>query len=192
MPVRQSMADQSAAHADKTVALPGGAAQKPVWPLQRDCDAFYGDPRGARTYNPAWARDNLTRVHCPWALHMGAIPIPFITIHKKCALSLERVLARVWDEVGHSEARIRELRYDVFSGSFVYRAKRGGSSLSMHAYGAAIDWDAPDNQMHARKHLFTDDSPLIRVFKDEGWIWGDDWDGDGVDAMHMQAARVHG
>jgi hypothetical protein len=163
-----------------------------LWPLQSQCDTFYGNPRGGGTYGPAWARANLTHVHCPWALHMGAIAIPHIVIHKKCAASLERVLARVWDEVGRSEAKIRELRYDVFSGSFVYRNKRGARALSMHAYGAAIDWDAPDNQMHARRHLFTDESPLIRAFKREGWIWGGDWAGDGVDAMHVQAARVHG
>jgi hypothetical protein len=163
----------------------------PQWPLQRDCDAFYGNPRGSGSYDPAWARENLTHVHCPWALHMGEIPIPSIVINRKVAASLERALARVWDEVGQSEAKIRELRYDVFSGSFVYRSKRGASSLSMHAYGAAIDWDAPDNQMHARRHLFTDESPLIRAFKIEGLVWGGDWDGDGVDAMHVQAARIH-
>jgi hypothetical protein len=64
---------------------------------------------------------------------MGAIPIPDIAIHRKCAASLERVLAQAWAATGRSESRIRELRYDVFSGSFVYRAKRGGASLSMHA-----------------------------------------------------------
>jgi hypothetical protein len=97
----------------------------PKWPLQSQCDAFYGDPRGNGTYNPKWAGDNLTRVHCPWALHMGDIPIPSITIRKKVAPSLERVLARVWDELGHDEAKIRALRHDVFFGSFVYRSKRG-------------------------------------------------------------------
>ena len=123
---------------------------------------------------------------------MGAIPIPSIVIHKKCAASLERALARVWVELGKSELKIREFRYDVFSGSFAYRAKRGASSLSMHAYGAAIDWDAPDNQMHSIRHLFTNESPLIRAFRAEGWIWGGDWSDSGVDAMHVQAARVHG
>jgi len=163
----------------------------PLWPLQSQCDAYYGNPRGAGRYNPTWAKSNLTHVHCPWPLRMGEIPIPSIAIHRRCAASLERVLARIWSEVGQSNARIRELRYDVFSGSFAYRAKRGATSLSMHAYGAAIDWDAPDNEMHSARHLFTPDSPLIRAFKEEGWSWGGDWSGSGVDAMHVQAARVH-
>jgi hypothetical protein len=45
--------------------------------------------------------------------------------------------------------------------------------------------------MHARRRLFTGDSPLVVTFKAEGWIWGGDWDGAGADAMHFQAARVH-
>ena len=163
-----------------------------TWPLQKDVDAFYGNPRGVSSYNVNWARENLVHVHVPWPLHMDAIHIPAITIHKKCAESLSRVLAAIWKECGESEAKIHELRYDVFSGSFVFRAKRGASSLSMHAYGAAIDFDAPDNQMHATKHLFHDDSIIVRAFKNEGWIWGGDWSGSGVDAMHFQAARIHG
>lgn len=166
----------------------------PVWPLQSQCDGFYGNPRPRNVherYNVAWAHENLTHVKCPWALTDFVHHFSSIQIHKKVAPSLERVLARIWDEVGRDPAKIHALRYDVFSGSFVYRNKRGAKSLSMHAYGAAIDWDAPDNQMHARRHLFTDESPLIHAFKDEGWVWGGDWSGDGVDAMHVQAARVH-
>jgi hypothetical protein len=165
-----------------------------VWPLQSQCDAFYGDPRPRNTretFNAAWARENIIRIACPWSLTDGVRRFSSIQIHRKAARSLERVLARVWDDVGRSEATIRELRYDVFSGSFVFRRKRGARSLSIHAYGAAIDWDAPDNPMRARRHLFTNDSPLIRAFKSEGWVWGGDWAGDSVDAMHVQAARVH-
>lgn len=168
-----------------------GAASS--WPLQSQCVAFYGDPRPRNrheAYNVAWAKENLAHVPCPWSLTDFKHHFSAIQIHKKVAPSLARVLAQVWDEVGRSQSKIHALRYDVFSGSFVYRRKRGGRSLSMHAYGVAIDWDAPDNPMHSRKHLFTDDSPLIRAFKREGWEWGGDWAGDGVDAMHVQAARV--
>lgn len=178
---------------EKTVTAVASDAPR-QWPLQSQCDAFYGDPRprnAHEAYNVAWAKANLVHVTCPWSLTDFKHHFSAIQIHKKAAPSLARVLARVWDDVGRSEAKIHELRYDVFSGSFVYRRKRGAASLSMHAYGVAIDWDAPDNPMHARRHLFTDDSPLIRAFKREGWVWGGDWAGDGVDAMHVQAARVH-
>lgn len=162
-----------------------------TWPLQRDCDAFYGNPRGAGdTYSPKWAAANLVHVPCPWAIHIGKAPVPFITIHKNCADSLKRVLAEIWTAAGKDQAKIHAWRYDEYDGSFNYRPKRGASSLSMHAYGCAIDWDAADNAFHARKHLFTDKSPLVIAFRREGWVWGGEWS-TSTDAMHVQAARVH-
>ncbi|MBI1867727.1 MAG: M15 family metallopeptidase [Methylocystis sp.] len=164
-----------------------------VWPLQRDVLAFYGNPRGPGTWSHKWWAENIVSVACPWPLSSdgGRTHLSHISIHKKCAASLTRVLARVWQDAGCDITKIRALKYDVFSGSLAYRNKRGSSSMSMHTPGCAIDFDAPDNQMHAQKHLFTDESLLVRAFKSEGWIWGGDWAGDGVDAMHFQAARVH-
>jgi D-alanyl-D-alanine carboxypeptidase len=162
-----------------------------TWPLQKDADSFYGNPRGGASYSTQWARERLVHVACPWPLRMGDIHIPAITVNAACSHSLSNVLAEIWDEAGKDENKIRELRYDVFSGSFVFRKSRTGNFLSMHGYGAAIDFDAPDNMLHSHKHLFTEDSIIVRAFKKEGWIWGGDWSGDGVDAMHFQAARIH-
>jgi D-alanyl-D-alanine carboxypeptidase len=158
-----------------------------MWPLQKDCMTFYGDPRAA-----GWLQANTTDVACPWPLHMGSVPIAHIVIHKKCAESLTRVLNNIWDAAGKSLAVIQKLRYDVYDGSYNLRNIRGSaSSLSMHAFAAAIDWDAADNEQHATKHLFQDDSLIVVKFKEEGWVWGGDWSPGSIDAMHVQAARVH-
>ncbi len=163
-----------------------------IWPLQSEADAFYGDPRGAGDEaNPKWVADNLVKVACPWKLNNSAGAGSF-TIHRKCAASLTRVLNAIWEGAGRSQERINALRYNVFDGSYNYRNKRGGTSLSMHAYGAAIDWDAKDNEQHSQAHLFTADSPLVVEFEREGWIWGGRWSPGSIDAMHVQAARVHG
>ena len=163
------------------------------WPLQSEADTFYGNPRGANgSYSPIWARVNLVHVSCPWALHMGPHqPIPFIMIHHKCADSLARIIDKAWNEIGKSQDEANARGYSVFSGSFNFRPIRGAQELSMHAYGAAIDWDAPDNPMGYGnlRHKFTDDDPLILAFKAEGWRWGGDWCGR-KDPMHVQAARV--
>ncbi len=159
----------------------------PKWPLQSQCLSFYGDPR-----KKGWLQANTTHVTCPWPLHMdGGVTVHDILIHKKCAESLARVLSRVWDAVGKDAGRISALRYDIFDGSYNLRVMRGGSSLSMHSYACAIDWDAKDNQQHSQRHLFTDQSLLVVKFKEEGWIWGGDWSPGSIDAMHVQAARVH-
>lgn len=168
------------------------AAPASPWPLQSQCDTFYGNPRGADgSYSPKWAAANLTHVACPWVLMMDKQHVPFITIHKKCADSLTRVLGNIWDAVGKDQGAIESLHYNLYSGSFNFRPMRGGVALSMHSYGVAIDWDAEDNPQHATKHLFRDDSLLVVKFKEEGWIWGGDWSGSSIDAMHVQAARVH-
>ncbi len=161
-----------------------------AWPKQSACDSFYGNPRGPKgTYNQLWYRENIVRVECPWKLSMGPAPISAITIHRLCADSLRQVLAETWSEIGGSQDEADRLGYSTFSGSFAYRPIRGGTRLSMHAYGCAIDFDAPHNPLGAAKHRFRADDPLIKAFKAQGWTWGGDWKSR-PDAMHVQAAVV--
>ena len=165
------------------------------WPLQRDCDSFYGNPRNGDTYSVQWAKENLTGVHCPWVLNMGlnaqgeTFHYPIITVHKKCAESLERVLNYIWDCVGHSQDKINSLHYHRFDGSFNYRPMRGGTALSMHSYGVALDWDAAENPFHSPKHLYKEGDLIVKAFDSEEWTWGGRW--SNPDWMHFQAARVH-
>lgn len=168
------------------ITAPATTLVRQAWPLQRNCPGFYGNPAAA-----GWLHANTVEVPVPWQMHMDATPISHILIHRRCADSLARVLNFVWEQAGKSQAKIAELRYDRFSGSYNFRPMRGGAALSMHSYAVAIDWDDADNQQHSQKHWFTDDSPLIKAFKAEGWEWGGDWDAGSIDAMHVQAARVH-
>lgn len=157
-----------------------------IWPLQKDCITFYGNPAHA-----GWLQANTISVPCPWALHVGATPVSHITIHKKCAESLTRVLEAIWEACGKDPAQIVALRYDRYDGSYNFRPMRGSAAMSMHSFACAIDWDAADNAFHSTKHLFTDQSLLVVKFKEEGWIWGGDWTPGSQDAMHVQAARIH-
>jgi hypothetical protein len=158
-----------------------------IWPLQRDAPTFYGDPRGK-----GWLAANVVGVLCPWPLHVGSAAVTHIEIHKKCADSLTRILGNIWDACGKDFDKIKELHYDIYDGSYNLRNIRGSvSALSMHAFACAIDWDAADNEQHSKKHLLQDDSLLVVKFKEEGWIWGGDWSPGSLDAMHVQAARVH-
>lgn len=157
-----------------------------AWPLQRDCVSYYGNPASL-----GWLHANTVYVDCPWMLFVGATPTHHILIHKRCAESLSRVLAAIWDAAGKDTAKITELRYQNYDGSYNFRPARGQAFLSMHAFACAIDWDARDNVFHSAKHLFTDQSLLVTKFKEEGWIWGGDWQPPNEqDAMHVQAARL--
>jgi hypothetical protein len=157
------------------------------WPTQRECREFYGNPRLLK-----FERNNIVTVTCPWKLVYEGGPVRNngIRIHKKCADSLSRVLLRVWDNFSHDQAEIEKQHCHLFSGSFVVRSIRGGLGLSTHSYGAAIDWDDEHNEHHSKQHFFTAEHPLIAQFLAEGWIWGGNWPWPGIDAMHIQAARV--
>jgi D-alanyl-D-alanine carboxypeptidase len=97
----------------------------------------------------------------------------------------------MWDAVGRDQGAIETLHYNRYDGSFNYRPMRDGHALSMHSYGVALDWDADENPQHSTRHLFQSDSLIVTKFKEENWIWGGDWSGTSIDAMHFQAARVH-
>lgn len=168
------------------------------WPLQSECDEFYGNPRGRDgNVSAAWQAGNLTKIVPPYHVMFGHIPMRTITIHKKCAESALRVLNMTWEKCGRDQAKIDALHISRFSGSVVYRPIRNGSRLSMHSYGCAWDWDAPNNMLGDQTPFFGFDHPLVVAHLEEGWIWGADWDADRnifdsspIDGMHFQAARI--
>lgn len=165
-----------------------------MWPLQRNCDSFYGNPRGANgRASSSWERENLVIVSAPYQLFYDKTPIRGIRVHKKCADSLKRVFIRIWDAAGRDQAVVDRWGASAFSGAYVFRNKRGGGTLSMHAYGCAIDLDAPRNAMGNTRPNFGKPGPnaVVAAFEAEGWTWGGRWSGRSCDGMHFQAASVN-
>lgn len=158
-----------------------------TWPLQRDCAKFYGDPRGKGGKASAkWESENLVLVPTPWELRFEGKPVSGIRIHKKCADSLSRVLAAIWNRVGHSQSEIDRIGMSEFGGSYVYRVMRGGKSLSMHSYGCAVDFDPARNALGNPNPAMA--RLVVEEFEREGWEWGGHW--KRPDGMHFQAART--
>lgn len=172
------------------------------FPLQRECDAFYGNPRGPgnAVVNAKWYKNNITLIVPPFAMAMGSIKITRIATHVKCAPALAEWLEQVWRNSSRHQATINRWGMNVFSGSFNYRPMRGLSALSMHAYGCAFDFDAPRNGLGNRQPNFARPEmrdAIVAPFLKLGGIWGGDWDGDGssldeprCDGMHFQFARL--
>lgn len=161
------------------------------WPTQAQADSYFGNPRGKNGHaNPLWEQENLIWVPVPWKLYYAGqlIPRQSVRLHKKVAESAKRVFKRIWDAAAQSQAQIDAWGMSDFSGSYNYRQKRGGSSLSMHAYGAAIDFDADRNGFGDRTPHFASSQPVLDAFAAEGWVWGGHW--SKPDGMHWQAARV--
>lgn len=160
------------------------------WPLQKNCDSFYGDPRGAggSTVDLLWYHESIVFVTPRWPMVMGDIVITRIAFHRLCAPALEAI----FDEIAADEFLADEAA-DVlrnFGGSFAYRPMRGGTRLSMHSYGCAIDFDPEHNAQHDDKPLLASYPDLVAVFKKHGAVWGGDWAMPDTDGMHFQFARV--
>jgi hypothetical protein len=154
-----------------------------VIPRQSDCLKQFGSP-----YSAGWGEKHIVRVKCPWQLYMGPLQIPYIKINMIASASLTNVLNDVWDWAGKDPGKIASIHADQFSGDWVIRQARGLKMISMHAYGLAIDFDAPHNGLGSKKHFFKPDNPLIKSFRDAGWTWGGTW--SRPDAMHVQYAKV--
>ncbi|WKL57223.1 M15 family metallopeptidase [Asticcacaulis sp. ZE23SCel15] len=166
---------------------------KPVWPLQSQCKAFYGDPtsviRGAPAPNAEWERMHLVKVFIPWSAHASwdkDLRIRTLRVHSKCAASLERVLNAIWEAVGRDQNEIDRIGMSSVGGGHNWRLMRGGNALSTHSYGCAVDFDPERNGLGDNSPAM--DKRVIKAFTDEGWVWGGQW--KRPDGMHFQAARV--
>ena len=98
---------------------------------------FYGQP-GA----------NQGKVHLPYTMRLSwdlDYELDSFTCHIKVEAPLRKIFEQTLAHYG--EAKIRELRLDRFGGCLNVRKKRGGSTWSVHAFGAAVDLDPSNNRL---------------------------------------------
>lgn len=144
------------------------------WPVQRSADLIrvFGSagtnqsPIDVADLDIEYAGNRVARINCNRAV--GA--------------SLRTILEQI-----HNSEHAHILRH--YAGCFNYRPMRGGSSLSMHAFGIAIDlW--PEQNGFKEAWPVSADMPfgVMEIFAKEGWTpAGLAW---GRDAMHFQATRL--
>lgn len=152
------------------------------WPRQKDIEAFYGKP-GA----------NQVKMSTPYPLFLDwdqSVKINAFMIHTKCAESATRAMEKILSVYGPTQ--IHQLGLNQFGGCLNVRPMRGGTRMSMHSWGCAIDWDADRNSLrmdHKTAQLAKPEyQPFIDAWYTEGWIGlGRERD---FDWMHVQAARL--
>lgn len=162
------------------------------WPLERDCNGFYGNPASTNVGKPSqtWMRDNLVGIIPPFRMTYDGKPVRALQMHKKCAESLARVLSNIWQASGNKQQVVDQWGASIYGGGFNFRLKRGFNSLSMHSWGCAIDLDPARNAMGDITPNFANAPAVVAAFEDEGWVWGGRWKGKFCDGMHFQAARL--
>lgn len=108
-----------------------------LWPTYNDLENFYGKPG-----------ENIISQKLPYGFRLAwdtDIVVHTIQINKICAPSAMAVLEQVKEDYGLST--LRDYGLDLYGGCFNNRNMRGGSRKSVHAYGAAIDFDPEHNQL---------------------------------------------
>jgi hypothetical protein len=162
------------------------------WPHQSDVDKFYGDPRGSDgEVSSSWERENIVRVIPPWKLVTAWDFSPVtkgVRIHEKCADSLQRILADIWQKAEERQEKINEWGMNLYAGGYNFRTMRGSTRLSMHSWGCAVDFDSARNSFGDATPNFALIPAVTKSFADEAWIWGGKW--HKADGMHFQAAML--
>lgn len=111
-----------------------------------------------------------------------------IQCHKLVVDSLKAIFTDILEHYGIEE--IKRLQLDDYGGCFNYRLMRGGTKLSVHSWGCAIDLD-PDRNLLKENHTTArfarpEYKAMIDIFYKHGWeSLGRE---RGFDYMHFQVA----
>lgn len=152
------------------------------WPNAVDLVAHFGQPG-----------ENQVLVECPWTLRLAWDPATTtrkIRCHRLVADSLQSVLSQALETYGRDG--LVEIGADMYGGSLSVRLARGGSKMSTHAWGIAIDWDPARNRLRWG-------ADRARLAKADCDPWWDIWEAAGwvslgrkrnYDWMHVQASEL--
>lgn len=73
----------------------------------------------------------------------------------------------------------------TWDGCFNIRNKRGGSTMSLHSWGVAVDLNAYANCFGCKPKLT---AKFVKCFTDAGFDWGGTW--SKPDGMHFQLSKI--
>lgn len=145
---------------------------------------------GKSIFGKAGVESNLVNIKPPYQLYYCGKPVPTIRVHKLIADRVEAALKEILAHYG--QAKIKELGLDQYSGSYSYRNSTNSNSMSMHAWGIALDFAAAKNTYKMKK-------PQASLSKPECEMWWKIWEKHGAvslgrqcnyDWMHLQFAKL--
>lgn len=173
----------------------GAIKARPGGKQTSDLIAVYGNPKapgwgkskqGGAWFEPApaWQKANLVRVsldRLPGFPPYPGAQISGVTVHRLVA----PVLIATWEELMR-RGLADKLR--TFNGAYAPRhmGHTHTRPLSVHAFGAAIDFDAAWNGYGLPLDQAQMNRDVARCFEECGWTWGGRWGKPYEDAMHFQ------
>ncbi|MBI5813402.1 MAG: M15 family metallopeptidase [Meiothermus silvanus] len=156
---------------------------------------YYGDPLGKTGKSLSnglilpdreWERQNIVLLSCEhlpgWPKFPGPngpMNVRGVRVHRLVAPVLKATWAEVVRRGFHRELRSYDGAY--LPRHMLYDPRR---PLSVHAFGAALDFDARWNGYGLPYSRIAISRNVVAVFKFYGWQWGGDW--NPTDGMHFQ------
>lgn len=156
----------------------------PMWPTQasvRSGKSCFGQPGNEQA---------LTPIIPPYPLYYEGRQVRSIRVHELIAPHVQQALREVLAHYG--QEAIHRLGLDIYGGSYAYRPISSGASLSMHAWGIALDFFPERNSYSMR-------APRASLSAEECRPWWEIWESHGAvslgrerdyDWMHLQFARL--
>lgn len=145
-----------------------------IWPAtdQVSLTSFYGAPGD---------ESKLVNFPAPPGILYEGRPVKSIRCHHKVAPSLERILKKLVVQFPDIAAK--------YAGCYNNRSMRGSSTPSLHARGAAVDFDPDTNGNHTHwPSAATMPLGVMEIFASESWKpAGVYWSRD---AMHFEATNT--
>ena len=169
------------------------------WPLQRDCDSFYGNPRGKNVTQPSakWESAYLVPFKPPFRTTYAGKSVSQFKVNKNCLVGFQEAFNNLYKAANGNQKTLDHWGVSIFAGCYNYRLMRGGNSLSMHSWGCAIDLDPANNGLGDRTPRFAQFPEVLDAWARAGAVWGGDWNGNKdtlderrCDGMHWQFSRL--
>jgi len=123
---------------------------------------------GGTRVNDMWPATILTKLPLPETLHLSwdqATQVSAIYCHQMVASALGAILAQI-----HDAGLWHEL--EPYGGCYCWRAQRGGSRLSLHAWGAAVDFRVSTCPLGEVGDM---PAAIVEAFEHMGVQWGGRW-----------------
>lgn len=118
---------------------------------------------------------NLVRLTLPYEMKLAwdtKVKIRSFPVHPIITKPLTNVFQKTLDHYGINT--IQQLGLDLFGGCYNYRAERGGTNFSRHAWAIAIDIDPSRNQLKSSRNKALLDNPEYDMFRqfmrEEGFL----------------------
>lgn len=159
-------------------------SEVPDWPTQAEVR------RGNSRFGAPGNENMLMSIVPAYPLYYEGKAVRSIRVHQAVALHVQEILREVLAHYG--QEAIHRLGLDQYGGSYHYRRTSGGGSLSMHAWGIALDF-APET------NAFRTKAPRATLSLPECEAWWQIWEKHGAvslgrernyDWMHVQFARL--